>query len=323
MRKAAYKIRRYLFGLSVIGAIAATPTSLNGQTHGERNDNGKKIKINIAERRAALEQRKQLSSPSGYSRMIMIDIDNEVADRANWLIDEFLAASAKHLKALKTATRNGQKTKYVKKNFFDIVYRNGHLSGRNNYCVTAINRALIDANACGDLNNVLPEYDSEGFNAVECRRFVNHLRQKGFDDCIKSGRFNIRELDAGDIVMTPRGGGLYHATTYIGNGKVRSFNNDGEWNLKKGTGIIIKTKEIAQKAIKQELERQKLIAPQTNGHQVIPLAKAQKIMQILYNGRNPDNLMAQQLLQKNNSKMLAASPVDNTIVRRHNATREI
>lgn len=191
-----------------------------------------------------------------------------------------------------------KKTKYVKNNFFDIVYPDGRLSGRNNYCITAINRALIDANVCGDLNNVLPEYDSEGFNAVECRRFVSHLKQKGFGDCIRSGSINVRELEIGDIVMTPRGGGRYHATTYIGNGKVRSFNNDGEWNLQKRTGIVIKTREITEKAIKLELERQQLITPEKNGRQIIPLPKAQKMMQILYNGRDPRNHTAQMLLQK-------------------------
>ena len=261
MRKAVYKIRRYLFGLSVMGAVASSPATLSGQVRAEGNGGGKE-KINVAERRSALAQRKRDVSLLAYNRMIEIDVDGEIAGRAEWFVNEFLEATSKHLKALKKATQNGQKTKYVKNNFFDIVYPDGRLSGRNNYCITAINRALIDANVCGDLNNVLPEYDSEGFNAVECRRFVSHLKQKGFGDCIRSGSINVRELEIGDIVMTPRGGGRYHATTYIGNGKVRSFNNDGEWNLQKRTGIVIKTREITEKAIKLELERQQLITPE-------------------------------------------------------------
>ena len=263
MRKAVYKIRRYLFGLSVMGAVASSPATLSGQVRAEGNGGGKE-KINVAERRSALAQRKRDVSLLAYNRMIEIDVDGEIAGRAEWFVNEFLEATSKHLKALKKATQNGQKTKYVKNNFFDIVYPDGRLSGRNNYCITAINRALIDANVCGDLNNVLPEYDSEGFNAVECRRFVSHLKQKGFGDCIRSGSINVRELEIGDIVMTPRGGGRYHATTYIGNGKVRSFNNDGEWNLQKRTGIVIKTREITEKAIKLELERQQLITPEKN-----------------------------------------------------------
>lgn len=123
--------------------------------------------------------------------------------------------------------------------------------------------------------------------------------------------------------MTPRGGGRYHATTYIGNGKVRSFNNDGEWNLQKRTGIVIKTREITEKAIKLELERQQLITPEKNGRQIIPLPKAQKMMQILYNGRDPRNHTAQMLLQKTDDRLLADIPADNTVVRRFNAVREI
>lgn len=322
MRKAVYKIRRYLFGLSVMGAVASSPTTLSGQVRAEGNGGGKE-KINVAERRSALAQRKRDVSLLAYNRMIEIDVDGEIAGRAEWFVNEFLEATSKHLKALKKATQNGQKTKYVKNNFFDIVYPDGRLSGRNNYCITAINRALIDANGCGDLNNVLPEYDSEGFNAVECRRFVSHLKQKGFGDCIRSGSINVRELEIGDIVMTPRGGGRYHATTYIGNGKVRSFNNDGEWNLQKRTGIVIKTKEITEKAIKLELEKQQLITPAKNGRQIIPLPKAQKMMQILYNGRDPRNHTAQMLLQKTDDRLLADIPADNTVVRRFNAVREI
>ena len=110
MRKAVYKIRRYLFGLSVMGAVASSPATLSGQVRAEGNGGGKE-KINVAERRSALAQRKRDVSLLAYNRMIEIDVDGEIAGRAEWFVNEFLEATSKHLKALKKATQNGQKTK--------------------------------------------------------------------------------------------------------------------------------------------------------------------------------------------------------------------
>ena len=50
---------------------------------------------------------------------------------------------------------------------------------------------------------------------------------------------------------------------------------------------------------------------------------SQKMMQILYNGRDPRNHTAQMLLQKTDDRLLADIPADNTVVRRFNAVREI
>ena len=71
------------------------------------------------------------------------------------------------------------------------------------------------------------------------------------------------------------------------------------------------------------MERQQLITPEKHGRQIIPLPKAQKMMQILYNGRDPRNHTAQMLLQKTDDRLLADIPADNTVVRRFNAVREI
>ena len=40
MRKAVYKIRRYLFGLSVMGAVASSPAPLSGQVRAEGSGGG-------------------------------------------------------------------------------------------------------------------------------------------------------------------------------------------------------------------------------------------------------------------------------------------
>ena len=317
VKKTIYRLRRYALGIGTIGAMA-TPTAAQAQPNPAKD---------FSEHQSVVQTSAENASDKdllAYGRMVEVNVDAEIADRAQWFVDEFVAATSKHLRAIKRAAARGQKSSYVKNNFFDVVYPSGGLSGRNNYCITAINRALIDANEYGDLNNVLPEYKSrEGGQAVECRRFVNYLSQKGYGDCIKQGYINTRDLEVGDIVMTPRGGGRYHATTYIGKGKVRSFNNDGEWELKRQSGIVIKTRAMAEKAIKLDLERQKLITPRKAGKQVVPLQKAQKIMKILYNGRNMGNQMAMLLEQSNKNDLLLADNLTSKTIAEFRAKREI
>ncbi len=287
VRKNLYRLRKFLAGLTMAGTVASSPLNAEAQNDESRNtptpDNIGMLTHTPA--RTSVGSEEMLA----YGRLIEVDIQNEINQRADWLVDEYLKATSKHLKAIKKATANGQKTTYVKNNFFNIVYPNGGLSGKNNYCITAINRALIDANRCGDFNKVLPQYDTEGAHAVECNRFIAYLTRKGFGDCIRQGTINTADLEPGDIVMTPRGGGYFHATTYIGNGKVRSFNRDGEWALKKRSGIVIKLRHIAQKAILLELQNNRLIDVEKGNLQVVPIQEAQKMMQFFYKGRKTDS----------------------------------
>ena len=304
VRKNIYRMKKYLLGLTTLGAVVSAPAGLHGQ---EAGNFGQTQEQTAAGKKMSAE--KTGDKLLAYNRMVEVNLGQEIENRADWFVDEFVKASSKHLTALKKATARGQKTSYVENNFFDIVYPSGHLSGRNNYCITAINRALIDANVFGDLNGALPEYKSEGGNAVECRRFVSYLERKGYRDCIRHGAINIKNLQIGDIVMTPRGGGRYHATIYIGNGVVRSFNNDGEWLLKKRSGIVIKTKAIAEKAITQKLEKQKLVNLQKGKRQIVPLQKAQKIMQFLYAGRNAGDRMVALLQDNDRGNLLASASI--------------
>ncbi len=290
VRKNLYRLRKFLAGLTMAGTVASSPLNAQAQHNTEKSlrtpaDTGMLVADNHAPANAFVGSEEMLA----YGRLIEVDIQNEINQRADWLVDEYLKATSKHLKAIKKATANGQKTAYVKNNFFNIVYPNGGLSGKNNYCITAINRALIDANRCGDLNKVLPQYTTEGAQAVECNRFIAYLTRKGFGDCIRQGTINTADLEPGDIVMTPRGGGYFHATTYIGNGKVRSFNRDGEWALKKQSGIVIKLRHIAQKAILLELQNSRLIDIEKGNLQVISIQEAQKMMEFFYKGRKIDN----------------------------------
>ncbi len=302
VRKNIYQMRKYLLGLTTLGAVVSAPAGLYGQETGRfsqtqvQTGTGKNV-----------SPKKTNGKRTAYSRMVEVNLEAEIEKRANWFIDKFVRSSSKHLTALKRATARGQKTSYVKNNFFNIVYPSGNLSGHNNYCIAAINRALIDANTFGDLNSALPKYANEGNHAVECLRFVSYLENKGYRDCIRRGTIDLKNLDIGDIIMTPRGGGRYHATIYIGNSIVRSFNNDGEWKVKKRNGIIIKTKAIAEKAIALELEKQKLVNMQKGKRQIIPLQTAQKILQFLYAGRNAGDRMAALLKDNDRETMLASA----------------
>ena len=304
--KKIYQLRRYALGLGAVSIMGTASAPTGAQAENLSQTQTYDASRNIDKKGSAPQ-----ADLLAYNRMVEIDVSQEISERAEWVVDKFISATEAHLKAIKRAKARGQKTSYVKNNFFDVVYPKGGLSGHNNYCITAINRALMDANKYGDLDRMLPEYQKEGGQAVECRRFVNYLTQKGFGDCIEHGYISRKNLEIGDIVMTPRGGGRYHATTYIGNGKVRSFNNDGEWEIKPQSGIIIKTKAMAEKSIKLTLEKQKLISPNKGKKQVISLAKAQKIMNILYNGRNMKNQTAMLLAAPNDEYLLA----DNQIIK--------
>lgn len=316
VRKNIYRMRKYLLGLTTLGAVVSAPAGLHGQETGSFAQTQEQTS---GTKKAFPE--KTDGKLLAYNRMVEVNLGAEIEDRADWFVDEFVKASSKHLAALKRATARGQKTSYVKNNFFNIVYPSGHLSGRNNYCITAINRALIDANVFGDLDSALPEYKSEGGNAVECRRFVSYLERKGYRDCIQRGTINVKNLEVGDIIMTPRGGGRYHATIYIGDGIVRSFNNDGEWMLKKRNGIVIKTKAIAEKAIARELEKQKLVSLQKGKLQVVPLQTAQKIMQFLYAGRNAGDRMVALLRDNDRGTLLASTTLPAEHFSRHRLTQ--
>lgn len=282
IRKNIYRLRRKIAGYMAAAVISVSPFNAAGQENyaGKNNDSRPENQKNML----------------AYGRMVEIDISGEISRRADWVVDQFLDATKKHLQKIRQAKSKGSKTRYVKNNFFDMVYPTGRLSGSNNYCITAINRALMDANTCGDLNSALPNYATEGGQAVECRRFVAYLEKRGFRDCISYGPISSSRLKPGDIVMTPRGGGRYHAVTYIGNGMVRSFNNDGEWPLKrKNTGIVISTRKIAEKSIRRQLEKDRLIDPQKGDKQIISLPNAQKLLQVLYSGRNGGDTRLAQL----------------------------
>jgi len=233
---------------------------------------------------------------TGYKRFVNIDVEKEVEKRADWFIDAFLSSSERHFAGIKSASASGRKESYVKRNFFDVVYPG--LSGSNHYCIAAINRFLIDANQHGDLDGVLPSNQNrkqfggrmvpEGNWAVECNRFKDFLIEKGFEDCISYGRVDFSTIQPGDIVLQPRNSNNYHATTYIGNGRIRSFNKDYEGDLRQNPHtIVIHTKQIFEKNMLQQLENQGLIQKEGNRYgNIIPLDNAQKLIERLYIGRD-------------------------------------
>ena len=225
--------------------------------------------LNISNLSAQEPQTKNLQPSSNnrslaYNRKVMLNISDEIDKRADWFVNNFLLAAKKHLSAL----QNSQNKKdYVKCNFFDVVSPNRNLSGSTPYCITALNRALIDANNLGgDLNNVLPNPNSsECYSANECNAFAAFLRKKGFDDCIDEGRIKYDKLQPGDIILTIRNrSGNRHAQQYIGkkDGKhyCLSFNSDGIREFKHTTAIVIHMHQLTRKAIIKNMEKENLIA---------------------------------------------------------------
>lgn len=220
--------------------------------------------------------------------LVKVDVAAEIALRADWVTEQFLQASKQHLQALQQAPNHDA---YVKNNFFDKVYPQGRLSGSTAYCMAAINRALQDANRNGDLDAVLPySQNGQGQSAVGCYNFINFITKQGYGSFIERGPLNFSRLEEGDIVFTPRGGGNRHATIYIGNRMVRSFNRDGERKLTySGNVIVIHMRQIAQKAILQSLMRQKLIVGNSDQPLTMELSQARKFYRFIYRGRTDVN----------------------------------
>ena len=218
--------------------------------------------------------------------LVKVNVAAEVAARADWVIEQFLQASKSHLQLLQKAANHDA---YVKNNFFDKVYPQGRLSGSTPYCIAAINRALQDANGSGDLDKVLPDsHNAQGKSAVSCYGFINFIGEQGYGNCIERGRLNFDNLQEGDIVFTPRGNGNRHATVYIGNRMVRSFNRDGERKLAGNVNaIVVHTRQIVQKAILQSLVQQKIIDGNSDTGQLLTmrLQQAQQFYRFIYRGR--------------------------------------
>lgn len=225
-----------------------------------------------------------------YERKVVFDIDSEVDKRADWFISNFLDAARKHLYQI---SHTSNKTAYIKKNFFDVVSPYRNLPGTTAYCITALNRALIDANSFGgDLDGVLPNPNTkECYSANECNAFASHLRKKGFGDCIESGKIDFNRLKPGDILLTVRNNqGSRHARQYIGksNGKhyCLNFNTDGIRELTNTSAIVIHMKKLTRKAILLKMERENLISDHKgNFDSIIPMEAARRIQLFLYQGR--------------------------------------
>lgn len=226
-----------------------------------------------------------------YESKVVYDIDAEVTKRADWFISRFLEAAKKHLDNIMTC---GNKQAYVKQNFFDVVSPVRNLSGSTPYCITALNRALIDANNIGgDLTGVLPDpYSQECYAANECNAFAAFLRQKGFGDCIDNGTIDFSKLEPGDIILTPRDRkGNKHARQYLGQkGGIHyalNFNIDGIREFKNTSAVIIHMKKLTRKAILCNLEKEKLIASRNGPFDtILPMDQARKIQNFLSRGRN-------------------------------------
>ncbi len=250
-----------------------------------------------------------------YNRKVVLDLSSEIDSRADWFINNFLIAAQNHLDAIQK-TRN--KKAYVKQQFFDVVSPSRNLSGNTAYCITALNRALIDANKLGgDLDNVLPNPNTtECCAANECNAFAKFLRKKGFSDCIDEGRIKYDKLQPGDIILTVRNrSGDRHAQQYIGKKNnihyCLSFNNDGIRELKSANGIVIHMHKLTRKAIIKNMKKQKLISNDRElDNVVVSLEHARRIQDYLQHGREQYYRTYQPLIADTKAETLGAPSSD-------------
>lgn len=248
------------------------------------------------------------SSLMAYESKVVYDIDAEVSKRADWFVSRFLEAAKRHLDNI---TSCGNKQAYVKQNFFDVVSPGRNLPGSTPYCITALNRALIDANDIGgDLTGVLPDpHSNECYAANECNAFAAFLRQKGFGDCIDNGKIDFSKLEPGDIILTPRDRkGSKHARQYLGKKDgvhyALNFNVDGIREFKNTSAVVIHMKKLTRKAILGNLERENLISSRSGPFDtILPMEQARRIQSFLYRGRN------EPVYEDTHSHYLAFEPV--------------
>ena len=298
LNKMKYYVRRFgiikageKFLLPTLTAMALNISNVQAQEHPEKTNAA--VKDNI-ETSAFDFSETDNSNLLAYRSKVCFNINAEVDKRADWFISNFLEAAKKHLDRI---THCGNKKAYVKKNFFDVVSPVRNLSGSTPYCITALNRALIDANNLGgDLNYVLPNpHSSECYAANECNAFAEFLQKKGYGDCIESGAINYNKLTPGDIILTVRNHrGNRHARQYLGKIKGKhyclNFNIDGIREFTNTSGIVIHMKKLTHKAILLNLEREKLIASHEEQFDtIIPMEQARKIQDYLAKGRKDQN----------------------------------
>ncbi len=297
LNKMKYYVRRFGFLdgsckvlLPTITAVALNISNIQAQEKQDRTDDPVREIPQMPARGLSDDDFPLLA----YESKVVYDIDAEVTKRADWFISRFLEAAKTHLDNIMSC---GNKQAYVKENFFDVVSPVRKLPGSTPYCITALNRALIDANDIGgDLTGVLPNPNSqECYAANECNAFAAFLRQKGFGDCIDNGTIDFSKLEPGDIILTPRDRkGNKHARQYLGQkGGVHyalNFNIDGIREFKNTSAVIIHMKKLTRKAILCNLEKARLISSRNGPFDtILPMDQARKIQNFLSRGRNNRN----------------------------------
>lgn len=311
LNKMKYYVRRYglLNGsrkilLPTMTAMALNISNIQAQEPKERTDDFVK---DVPETLLSGMTDKN-SDLLAYESKVVYDIDAEVTKRADWFVARFLEAAKKHLDNI---TNCSNKKAYVKENFFDVVSPVRNLPGSTPYCITALNRALIDANNIGgDLTGVLPNPNtSECYAANECNAFAAFLQKKGFGDCIDNGQIDFSKLEPGDIILTPRDRkGSKHARQYLGKKDgahyALNFNIDGIREFKNTSAVVIHMKKLTRIAILRNLEKERLISSWTGPFDtILPMDQARKIQSFLSRGRNSH------IYEDTHSQYLALNPL--------------
>lgn len=254
-----------------------------------------------------------------YNRKMVINVDEEINTRTIWFIGNLLKSAYTHYQALKEKSAK-KRQEYVKSNFFDVVAPAGNFSGKNFYCIAAINRCLHDAKElCGgelNLSNILP-YSKSGSTTTECRAFIQHFKNNNYKSCISEGKIDYKRLKPGDIVFTKRNSkGNLHASLYIGKDEqgrhqFRNFNHEfialnKPWSSTgSNSAIIIHMTEVARKSMLEELKQQKNLPQQVkeqldNGEIILTFDAASKLRRTLRKGM-PQNTISGPMLTINMS----------------------
>lgn len=180
-----------------------------------------------------------------------INVNEEINKRVDWYMDRYVDTLKSSLKEIKEIKTYKPRKEYISQNFFHKVFQFQKYESANYYCIAGAMSSLSCLNdETGDFDNFFPEVTQEEARAmIYCPAFEKYINKK-YKGCVKDysqirdakgkpvakGVLDLSKLKKGMILLQKSVGNTssgWHAVTYIGDGKVLSFNRDGIYNVQK------------------------------------------------------------------------------------------
>lgn len=225
-----------------------------------------------------------------------INLEEEINKRVDWYMDKYIDTLQSSLNEIKEIKTYKPRKKYISENFFNKVFQYQKYESANFYCIAATMSSLNRLNdETGDFDGFFPEVTSEEAHAmIYCPSFVKYVNKK-YKGCVKEysqvrdtkgkpagkGVLDISRLKKGMILLQRSAGNTssgWHAVTYMGEGKVISFNRDGIYKVQNVKTKVIDMPEILRREWRERVKGMENLQQQTPQEMIAMLSK-------LYAGR--------------------------------------